>query len=614
MGRQHHPNCRARRRTLHPRRAARSRRCRDSGLHRRRRLTPVEPTRPRRPSHRPIAVDIAPQRACRTFGCPERCAIEHFVVTANAPVQDPCPPVTPSPIVSIMHISFICTGNICRSPMAALMFQEELSRAGMAHRVSVTSAGVGTWHTGKRIDERAAGVLSARGYPVHHVAAQLGERDLDADLFVAMDSRHVAELEARLETARLQTARLETARGEAGDGGAGEPARRIRLLRSFSPECGGAASGADQVPDPYYGTEADFAEVFSMIEAAMPGLVEWVRSRAGDGGVPEGAPREAGHRTSAPRVRDVRNLPAQRDEADRLGEQESPDLAASALGELLPVFERVYGPEHLETLTTRDIHAHWLAEGGHFRTALSAFQAYLPDWERLAGPDHPGTLHCRQNISYWTGESGDFDLAVELSRELLPMRARALGPTHPDTLLTEHRLAYWIGEGGDPATALARFREILETRTEHQGPEHADTLTARHEIARRTGETGEAEKAAEQFEELVPRRERVLGPRHISMLTTRHEHAKWVGEAGAPDKALAMLHDLWPVRKEVQGAHHPRTLLTQHELGRWTAVSGDRDAALPIVQDVLRARDRVLGPNHPHTRLTRDLLAGLGVR
>ncbi|WP_078893522.1 tetratricopeptide repeat protein [Streptomyces sp. CT34] len=503
-------------------------------------------------------------------------------------------------MVLIMHISFICTGNICRSPMAELMFREHLRRAGIADRVSVTSAGTGTWHTGKRIDERAARVLSTHGYPVHHVAAQFGERDLDADLFVAMDSGHVAALSERLGTEK--------------NGGAAETGERIRLLRSFAPECGQGHDGTGDVPDPYYGKDADFVEVFSVIEAAMPGLVEWVQARLGNEPIVEPDLQQAGPRTSALVVRDTQDLPAQRDEADRLGERETPALAATALSELLPVFERVYGPEHLETLTTRDIHAHWLAEGGHFLTALHAFRGYLPDWERVAGPEHPGTLHCRQNISYWTGESGDFDLAVELSRELLPMRVRALGPTHPDTLLTRHRLAYWIGEGGDPATALTQFRELLDIRIEHQGPEHPDTLTTLHEIARRTGEIGEADKAAELFEELVPRRERALGPRHISMLTTRHEYAKWIGEAGAPDKALAMLHDLWPVRKEIQGAHHPRTLLTQHELGRWTAVTGDRNAALPIVQQVLHARDRVLGPNHPHTRLTRDLLAGLGIR
>jgi protein-tyrosine phosphatase len=52
----------------------------------------------------------------------------------------------------------------------------------------------------------------------------------------------------------------------------GDPSR-IRLLRSFDPN----ANGSLDVPDPYYGASGGFTEVMHMIEAAMPGLVQWVR-------------------------------------------------------------------------------------------------------------------------------------------------------------------------------------------------------------------------------------------------------------------------------------------------------------------------------------------------
>jgi protein-tyrosine phosphatase len=52
------------------------------------------------------------------------------------------------------------------------------------------------------------------------------------------------------------------------------PADKIRLFRSFDP-----AAPADDldVPDPYYGTNDGFLVVLAMIEAATPGLIEWVR-------------------------------------------------------------------------------------------------------------------------------------------------------------------------------------------------------------------------------------------------------------------------------------------------------------------------------------------------
>ncbi len=152
-----------------------------------------------------------------------------------------------------MHVCFVCTGNICRSPIAALVFAARVDEEGLADRVRVTSAGTGPWHVGEPADRRARRVLSAHGYPTTHVAAQVGEDHLSADLLVALDSGHEAELRDLL-------------------GGSG--VAELRLLRSFDPD----ADDVD-VADPYYGDYAGFEEVLGQVEAAMPGLVEWVRKR-----------------------------------------------------------------------------------------------------------------------------------------------------------------------------------------------------------------------------------------------------------------------------------------------------------------------------------------------
>jgi protein-tyrosine phosphatase len=146
-------------------------------------------------------------------------------------------------------VSFICTGNICRSPMAELVFREHLRKAGLEDAVEVNSAGTGPWHVGERADERARETLRRHGYPTDHVAAQVDNRHLGADLLVALDSGHARTLR------RI----------------ADDP-DRVVLLRSFDP-----AAGDDQdVPDPYYGGPEGFDEVLAMIEAASPGLLAWV--------------------------------------------------------------------------------------------------------------------------------------------------------------------------------------------------------------------------------------------------------------------------------------------------------------------------------------------------
>lgn len=53
----------------------------------------------------------------------------------------------------------------------------------------------------------------------------------------------------------------------------GVPADRLRMLRSFDPRSG---AHAPDVEDPYYGTHDEFEEVFTVIDASLPGLHGWV--------------------------------------------------------------------------------------------------------------------------------------------------------------------------------------------------------------------------------------------------------------------------------------------------------------------------------------------------
>ncbi len=149
-----------------------------------------------------------------------------------------------------LHVTFVCTGNICRSPIAEKMLAHQLAERGLGKLVRVTSAGTGDWHSGQPADERAASVLAEHGYPTQHRAAQVDGDHLSADLIIALARNHSRML--------LHL---------------GADPERVRLLRSFDPRAGRAAM---DVEDPYYGDRKDFADVLSVIEAAMPGLHAWV--------------------------------------------------------------------------------------------------------------------------------------------------------------------------------------------------------------------------------------------------------------------------------------------------------------------------------------------------
>ncbi|MCZ9340716.1 low molecular weight phosphotyrosine protein phosphatase, partial [Streptomyces sp. TRM76130] len=129
------------------------------------------------------------------------------------------------------RVCFVCTGNICRSPMAEAVFRARVADAGLDGLVEVDSAGTGGWHEGEGADPRTMDVLTAGGYALDHTARQFHASWFSRlDLVVALDSGHLRALRRLAPT--------------------GRDAAKVRLLRSYDP-----ASDADDldVPDPYYG-------------------------------------------------------------------------------------------------------------------------------------------------------------------------------------------------------------------------------------------------------------------------------------------------------------------------------------------------------------------------
>ena len=157
------------------------------------------------------------------------------------------------------RVTFVCTGNICRSPMAETIFRAHAAERDLD--VEVDSSGLGPWHVGGPADERTEATLRHAGYRSEHIARQFEPEWFDRyDLIVALDAGHQAEL-----------------RRMAPDGAA---AAKVRRLREFDPV---AAADSDlDVPDPYYGGAAGFTEVLETVEAAMPGLLDEVRDRLKD--------------------------------------------------------------------------------------------------------------------------------------------------------------------------------------------------------------------------------------------------------------------------------------------------------------------------------------------
>jgi len=136
-----------------------------------------------------------------------------------------------------IRIVFVCLGNICRSPQAEALCQKYVDDCGLSSFFELSSAGTGSWHIGNGADQRSAQTAQQHGVDLSaHRAQQIHAGNMSQwDEFVAMDCSNYDEL------LRM-----------------GVDHSKLIFMR-FSDD-------AQDVPDPYYGGEQGFEEVFRILE------------------------------------------------------------------------------------------------------------------------------------------------------------------------------------------------------------------------------------------------------------------------------------------------------------------------------------------------------------
>lgn len=164
----------------------------------------------------------------------------------------------------VFSVAFVCTGNICRSPMAEIIFRQLAEDAGLGDSIRVISAGTGDWHLGERADARTLTALDRRGFDgsAHRARKFATESFADLDLIVALDRSHERILHS------WAPSRVDR--------------DKVALLLSFDP----AQSAQQDVPDPYYADDAVFDAVLGMIEGACEKLFRQIQPA-----IRQGAPR-----------------------------------------------------------------------------------------------------------------------------------------------------------------------------------------------------------------------------------------------------------------------------------------------------------------------------------
>ncbi|WP_410909017.1 low molecular weight protein-tyrosine-phosphatase [Puerhibacterium sp. TATVAM-FAB25] len=184
----------------------------------------------------------------------------------------------------VYRVMTVCTGNICRSPIAEIVLRDRFEAAGLGDRVVVDSSGVSDEEHGNPVDRRARRVLAEHGYDTGdgHRAHQVTAAEVTGrDLLLPMTAHHARALRRLAARAGFDGDR--SGRGPLGDGhhdGEGGPV--IRMYRTFDPAAPQVRPGEGEhlldVDDPWYGDMEGFELCLAEIEAGADGVVEFVRA------------------------------------------------------------------------------------------------------------------------------------------------------------------------------------------------------------------------------------------------------------------------------------------------------------------------------------------------
>lgn len=151
----------------------------------------------------------------------------------------------------MQKILFVCLGNICRSPLAEGILQNLVSEKNLEADFLIESAGTAAYHVGEKPDNRSRKTAENHGFYLTSRARQFQKSDFGKfDFIIAMDKSNQRNILQMTENQAYKA--------------------KVYLMSDFDKD----QKFSMEVPDPYYGGDAGFENVYQQLDFCCRNFLE----------------------------------------------------------------------------------------------------------------------------------------------------------------------------------------------------------------------------------------------------------------------------------------------------------------------------------------------------
>jgi tetratricopeptide (TPR) repeat protein len=277
----------------------------------------------------------------------------------------------------------------------------------------------------------------------------------------------------------------------------------------------------------------------------------------------------------------------------------------------LPIWSKLFGPDHLDTVTVLSRLAGFYCAQGLYQQAEPLYHRSLATHEKELGPKHPDTATALNNLAGVYCNQSQYEKAEPLYKRSLAISENALGTHHADTAIVLNNLAKLYCDQGQYAKAEPLYKRSLAIHKKALGSDDFNTAVILNNLASLYREQGRYAEAEPLYQRSLAICNNALGPAHPDTALPLNNLAGLYQHQGRYAEAEPLYQRSLSIREKTLGSDHPLTGSTLNNLAGLYNNQGRYAEAEALHKRSLAICEEILGAGHPNTAKSLNNLAHL---